>query len=792
LIGAFAGYKGNNYIELNGRLSEGLFLSHILDHSGTFKGETFISLYNKLIKNRKALHPHISKHLAHAFAIECTEAQMDGYVEYLIEGIKQKNFRRGKNRRGLQNVVLPAEQQRELISIYSSKFTELRSYLMGRGIEVITPYGNTEKGEAYIGRDNKVTVEINANGQREVNEIVMLKEAFNALIIDAGMRDRGLGEEVFLKLRDRVRKDQPENPKDILELIMRVTEGFTLGRAQELIREGLREYELAEILDRMRREAAVIVGRNRDVIIEVSGIKGESKVYHLRDNPLQPLADPEKYHAKDLESVISIRHMSESGMKSRLKGAGKWSVNKGFSLSHTIVFITVLEIAHKASLLAEQEGKSFSDLSISQQRQFVKEAVEQVIYSVDIYMGIAGSALTGKAAGKVIKPTKIRPDSKLFTRFKASMTAQTMSVLTFAGWVAASQLYMHIVEDIPDAHDVRNLIGNASLTAEVGKSLIEHIRTGDIRDDFEHAIFQGFLNGDTVFFLGFAGIGGKAGASLGTLWFPGVGTAIGAFLGGLAGAVASVLVPHEQKSFITDILTNLGKWWGSFKRFAGREELIALANVNNPTELQKELMKDILEKEIDGRNGMIDSLLGIYTRNLQIWISRQELAGEYSEELALFDMTGEFKAKRKYEKIDIKSSGITVDHYMKERTPSELRKAILYDIETNGEKIEYFRNKTVEASQAIMDIIEDEIDYYESLPQLKPISDELADLKGIKVVMSQVLDTDTIADEINMGLLELKPTIITVFNILPPLVTYGFTKDRLEKTLNRLFKYNKN
>ena len=702
---------------------------------------------------------------------------------------------RSSEARGLKNVSV-AENTKTL-DMASRRFLKLKSYLEGKGIVVVTPEGDIEKGLAYVGKGKRPVVRINRTADGQINEFVMWKEAFNGLMIEAIRNNPELGEEIAGKLNTRIRRDLTKNPQDIIGLLLKDTQDFTYKWVEDMLIDGISESEMEAVLERMRRTAEVTVKKHKARIIEVAtsprnGVVSIEEDVYLKRDPLAPIVDPAKFAAKDITSML--QEMSKPGMKERLMDAGKWSASKGFSLGHTVIFIAVLEIANKVKELSNMPEEEFKKLSNEEKMKIIMEAVDQVIFSMDIYTGLLGSTLTGAAFGKVLNPANLKtlnmagavitvPDematAKQFSRFKLSLAAQTLSVLTFAGWVVSSHLYGSVVEDIPEAHDIRNLLGNWALTKEVGSSLWKHIRTGEIRDSFEHAVFQGFLTGDTAFFLGFTAVGAK----IGTVFCPAVGTAIGAFVGGLAGAVASIFIPEEHKSFLTDIFTNVGKWLGEINSHDARW-YIKNWYVDNPDKTEE--LKDMMGQNRDARNRIIDSLLGIYTRNLQFWIVRDQLSEDYAEELSVFDEKGEFSPKRKYQQHNMKRNGVTVDHYFRERTPAEVRASIVKDIEGNEKETGYYRDKAIKAADHIKRVFKEEVEYFAGLTQKPVVASELADIEGTKAVMEAVLDIKAIEEEINADNLIMPPTITTAFHILAPLVQYGFNKERLEKTIRPL------
>lgn len=706
----------------------------------------------------------------------------------LTEAVKLKERALDTQRKGLQNTAVAEDLAADLLALNSVKYLEIADYLRSKGVEIRIIEGNIQKGQAYIGKDGRTTIEIFKNADGMVSEFVVWKEAYNALIIEAIRHNPNLGSDVLSRMKEGMKKDML-----LIGLALDQTQDFTLEETEKLMRDGMSGKEAAEILKRLESRSKALVRLKKDKIRELAGLKAQAPKVTQSENTELEIDKNEKTGSK--REATPVKDIVRPSIAKRRAG-------KTASLGHTILFITVLEIANEAKMLGEAEGKNVTDLTPDEIKPLIKKAAQKVVTSPEIFSGMIGSTVAHKASEPLLSRLNLKPQT-----IKAGLAQQAMGVVTFAGWLMASQLYVDATEGLEKAHDIRNIIGDQKLANEIGRRLKEHIRSGKYMQSFESAIFDGLLSGDTVFFLGFAAAGAKTGGSIGgavgTFICPGIGTTIGFFIGGavggLVGAVSSVLVSQEIKTDFTDLFANFGKWWGNVRSWWNKGQIESMAENGYTTDWMEEHFVQNIEEQRAGRNRAIKSILGIYLRNLQLWYAAQRMLQYHKQEARDFKNYKHTHKGRALHRVEVKRKrsydpNYSVSPYGNQDvetqwvpvplTNQEIAGSIDADIDRKKEDIRKYKKKVFAAHNWIVKRLDDEMEYYAKMSSHHDmLALEYADLELINDMFSDELDVDKLAKTISDQKDSEKLPLMRAFNILNPLFVHGFEKERMEEAI---------
>ena len=461
-------------------------------------------------------------------------------------------------------------------------------------------------------------------------------------------------------------------------------------------------------------------------------------------NKLRYLAD---YKRKKTEmsgtSGENIRPSPKYAMKMPPQNIkGKIAI-RGAQYANSLIFLVTLQIIDTVKMkIGARENIGPVELA-----RIVAESTAEVVNSPEIAAGMAGSKVLEHIPAKMVRAQGLEG-------IRGQIAAQVLGVITYVGWSMGAQLYADSVRGMDERPTILQIMTNRELADEVFGRLKRHISGEKYRESFETAIYKGVLTGDGVFFMGFLGVG----AEIGTVMFPGVGTAIGILLGGsvsIMAAIAAKTIPADITGPMTDVLANAEKWSGELAGSSERARLTRYWDADG-----YELMRDAIAGEAEGRGKVADMLLGVYMRNLEFWYMREGVLKALIQEKDFFD-TQSFEAYnyvypgRQLKRIKSNLSDPGFEEIMRMRaktnlTRDEVSESIDEEIEIMQNALEINERKVRAACSELIKVYASECYYYMGLmskpsPTVEIERDKVCRING---KIDEVFNPDILSEEI--------------------------------------------
>ena len=511
---------------------------------------------------------------------------------------------------GLTNVVTGV--QRDGIGESDLLYLQIETYIKGKdGLiffykegdsKLIDARGRQLNGMTFYDESQKrIIIRLLKGAGGSIKKFALMQELVHFEIISRALKSKAIGPEMVAELqRGLVSLDEAEHARS--KGVKNMIELDTYELAKRLSNASV--YEIADIL---KREVPDLFKAYEAKAVELMAQR------RVKEGKSETIEDAMAAVEKKMRRTDMVENI-KSGAKDLVTSKPAKFTGEIFK---SILFIYILEVANMAKD-GLPPGVTWGSLSTKEQTERLVGAATRLITSVDIFAGMAGAGVAGKLPKEMMKVSNL-------TGLRAQIAGQALSVITYAGWVTTTQLYADVCEGLPvETHNLNSLLRNPRIQEMVWNNLKRHIASGKYKKSLELAVYNGLLTGNAVFFLGFTAAGSWMGGTLGTIAFPGAGTLIGQFLGGAAGAVASIYLPQNVTSPITDMFSYVEQFFGRNKASNNSARIERYAAHGDSA-----LLKGAIDEMVAGRDSALHAMLGRYARNLQLWIATDAMLSRY-------------------------------------------------------------------------------------------------------------------------------------------------------------------
>ena len=474
-----------------------------------------------------------------------------------------------------------------------------------------------------------------------------------------------------------------------------------------------------------------------------------------------------------LEDVLNsqgkpkVKAQSEPYTKPTVQLAESMKI-RGAQYANSLIFLVSLQIIDclKANV-GNREHIDPGELAMK-----IAGCTTTILNSPEIAAGMVGSKALEYVPGKITRVSDL-------SGIRAQIATQVLSVVTYVGWTVGAQLYADAMRGMKVRPTLLQIIKDRDLADEVFSRIKVQITSGRYKESFETAIYKGVLTGDSLFFIGFMAVG----AEIGTVMFPGVGTAMGILLGGtvsIISAIAAKMIPKDVTEPITDILTNYEKWVGE-----SQSDMLKDAIKKLEKEEKWENLSKAVNVEGEGRGHIADSLFGIYLRNLEFWHMREQVLMSLKKEQTYFNAHSFAEYNYNYPGRQFREVQSNLRDPMgfenlinlpqMRLNEGETRGSIANDIEKMSNLAATNKRKVVEAFEHLGAVYTAECAYYTGLmTKPNPILEEESDkVCRINMKLDEIFDPTKLESEIQNSASD-KTNLNRVFGILSETAPYKY------------------